>query len=133
MNNIEERDMHEATTNHAVRHSSVCRRAALLGALTAVVIGRPVAAHEGDYYPEETIPEKALNIIEDSTGGGSTALIYTGIGGLVAAGVLVYLVNMARNRRTATQTTTGQTAPESVSGQDDVDTSLDSSGTGAAD
>lgn len=128
--------MQEVTTSHAVRHSSVGRRAMLLGALTgalaAVVIGKPVAAHEGDYYPDETIPAKALDIIEESTGGGSTALIYTGIGGLVAAGVIVYLVNLTRNRRTAAQTATGQTVPESVSVQDDVATGLDSSGADTA-
>jgi hypothetical protein len=46
---------------------------ALTGVPAAVLVGGRVAAHEGDYYPDETIPEKARTIIEESTGGGSSA------------------------------------------------------------
>lgn len=72
----------------------------------ALLTGGRVSAHEGDYYPDETIPEKARVIIEDTTTGGSTALIYAGIGGLVVAGAAVYLYNLARGRRGATSTAT---------------------------
>ena len=86
-----------------------------------LLTGGRVSAHGEEDYPAETIPEKAQAIIEDTTTGGSTTLIYAGIGGLVAAGVAVYLYNLARGRRSRTSTATksvGTSANNSVNGGD---------------
>lgn len=87
------------------------------GVLAAVLTSGVASAHEGDYYPDETIPEKARVIIEDSTNGNSTTLIYVGIGGLVAAGAAVYLLNMAKNRRSV-EVRTGDTNDEVLTGNE---------------
>lgn len=82
----------------------------LTGILASIPAHVPASAHEGDYYPDETIPEKARSIIDDTANGGSTTLIYVGIGVLVLAGIGLYLVNLARTRRTTTHTTTSEDA-----------------------
>lgn len=101
-------------------HVQAAGRALMVGLpVTAglLLTGGRVAAHEGDYYPDETIPEKARVIIEDTTNGGSTTIIYAGIGGLVAAGVAVYLYNLARGRRSRSSTAT-ESDGASVNGGD---------------
>jgi len=86
------------------------------GVFAAVLTSGVVSAHEGD-YPDETIPETARVIIEDSTNGNSTTLIYVGIGALVAVGAAVYLLNMAKNRRSG-EVRTGDTNDEVEGGNE---------------
>lgn len=122
--------MQAAEKNHGTRDLTTARRhivsAAVTSALVTLLAGRAALAHEGDYYPDETIPEKARNIIEDSTSGGSTTLIYAGIGGLVAAGAAMYLANLARNRRTGNRTDTSSRGVENVPGGGAYDDASDS-------
>lgn len=119
---------HSRGTHGRARQRSV--RAVIAGTLTPLLMGGTASAHEGDYYPDETIPEKARSIIEDTTSGGSTTLIYAGIGGLVAVGFAVYLSNLGRNRSTHTRT---EGTTEGADGHSADITGGDSSDVGSAD
>ena len=90
-----------------------------------LLTGGRVSAHGEEDYPAETIPEKAQAIIEDTATGGSTTLIYAGIGGLVAAGVAVYLYNLARGRRSRTSTATESVGTSANNGVNSGDAPTD--------
>lgn len=100
----------------------------LTGVLGTVLVGGRAMAHEGDYYPDETIPEKARSIIEESTNGGSANLIYAGIAGLLVTGVTVYLANAMRNRRDTTAASGGESVGPYTSTADGERTGGDTSG-----
>lgn len=86
-----------------------------------LLVGGRVSAHGEEDYSIETIPEKAQAIIEDTTNGGSTTLIYAGIGCLVASGVAVYLYNLLRGQRSRTSTATESGATSENSGDAPTD------------
>lgn len=90
------------------------------GVLTIGVLAGtgPVLAHEEDYYPDDStvtsIPDTARSLIEESSGGGSTTLIYAGIAILGLAGFAVLALNMVKGRNVTN--TAGDDAGDAGSG-----------------